>query len=406
MRVVALSPPTGAVGAHAPAVCAAASAWVHAVPSYLRAAAPPLLRARSELHSREVKVEGINGLDDSDDFLEGYLTEEAVPDDSARERPSRALVLLPGANGWRCGRTRRLADRLAIFCLCLVLVPDLHRGSAPYPVGQSPPASRVAEDVRSSAIYLRADHRVGALALIGAGLGGASLMMRALSEDAPAVGAAAGVALCCPSPGVRPDELAALPPSATASSVPLLLLFDRTSERDDAAAASARASLGLSDGDGDGDGADAPVVIEGAAATAEPAWRLAKLRVAELRERLADLGASVEGRKAALIERLVQVQQQAPTASAPPAQIPAIGSTDRMVVQYRGLAAAYCGDADGVADGATEAEAEAEAEDEAWGTPWVDEVPAEDDEAENGLILAEAWLNLHLDQAQAARTQG
>ena len=114
--------------------------------------------------------------------------------------------------------------------------------SAVDPVGQSPPASRVAEDVRSSAIYLRADHRVGALALIGAGLGGASLMMRALSEDAPAVGAAAGVALCCPSPGVRPDELAALPPSAAASSVPLLLLFDRTSERDDAAAASARAA--------------------------------------------------------------------------------------------------------------------------------------------------------------------
>ena len=82
-----------------------------------------------------------------------------------------------------------------------------------------------------------------------------------------------------------------------------------------------------------------------------------------------------------------------------------------MVVQYRGLAASYCGDADGAADGAAGGEASAEEvavepEDEAWGTPWVEEVPAEGDEAENGLILAEAWLNLHLDRAQAARSRG
>lgn len=151
-----------------------------------------------ELSGREVEVA---------DDLSAYLTEEAAPTDAERERPSRAVVLLPGRRGWKCAHTRRLADRIAVFCLALVLVPDVHRGGAPLPAGQSPPAVRIAADARSSVLYLRADHRVRALALLGGGDGGASHVLAAFAANAPALGAAAGVALCCPAPGVRPDLL-------------------------------------------------------------------------------------------------------------------------------------------------------------------------------------------------------
>lgn len=79
-----------------------------------------------------------------DEALQAYLTEQRPPYDAPRERPQRAILLLPGSGGWRCRRVRSLADRLAVFCLALVLVPDMHRGNAPVPIGQSPPAERVA----------------------------------------------------------------------------------------------------------------------------------------------------------------------------------------------------------------------------------------------------------------------
>ena len=84
----------------------------------------PRLSATYELDQREVDV---------DDGLCAYLTEQSAPPDADRPRPSRAVLLLPGARGWRCSHTRKLADRLAVFCCALVLVPDVHRGGAPWP---------------------------------------------------------------------------------------------------------------------------------------------------------------------------------------------------------------------------------------------------------------------------------
>ena len=212
-------------------------------------ARPPILHLDpSSTYSEETHVSReVTDIDD-EKSLSAYLTEAASPPDAERPPPSRAVLLLPGARGWRDARTRRLADRIALYCLALVCIPDIHRGGAPMPLGQSPPTERVQSDVRSASLYLRADHRVGALALLGADSGGDSFILNSLAADAPAIGAAAGVALCCgattASDKRRANELAALP-QEDSNAAPLLLLFDKTGEGDDAAAASARSSLGL-----------------------------------------------------------------------------------------------------------------------------------------------------------------
>ena len=109
--------------------------------------------------------------------LNAYLTEETVQ--PGQPRADRAILLLPPATGWKHAPTRRLADRLAIICRCLVLLPDLLRGGAPFDAAavsvdggyaawaaEQPPA-RLAADVRASAVYLRADHRVRGLGVVG-----------------------------------------------------------------------------------------------------------------------------------------------------------------------------------------------------------------------------------------------
>ena len=176
-----------------------------------RASAPSLLcsptpatgslRLDYELSSRDVAIDMPDG-----ESIDAYLTEE-VPLSGAQARPSRGVVLLPDCRGVGCERIRTLADRLAVFCCAMVLVPDVYRGSplattlsvasddgAAWMSGCPP--RRGAGDVRSSGIYLRADHQVDSVALVGYGFGG-DLVLRALSAtDVAPLGMTSGLALC------------------------------------------------------------------------------------------------------------------------------------------------------------------------------------------------------------------
>lgn len=197
-------------------------------------AAPPRCSAAIsdayDLDSRELELPEI----DDGGGRNAYLTEE-VPREGA-ERARRAIVLLPGEGGFACERTRKLADRLAVFCFSLVLVPDL---GGPWPEGQSPPQRAIDADVRAAAVFLRADHGVGPIALSGIGLGG-SLVLRAVAADGQrSAGAVGGVALCPPRP--RRDELDGL---LAQSSTPLLVLTG-----DEAVAEEYSAGLGLAGAD-------------------------------------------------------------------------------------------------------------------------------------------------------------
>ena len=197
-----------------------------------RACAPSLrhqvpadrLRLDYEFSSRDVAIEVQAGLS-----IDAYLTEE-VPLSGAQARPSRGVVLLPDCGGIGCQRIRTLADRLAVFCCAMVLVPDVYRGS---PLAQTQsvtsdkgaawmsgcPPRRVASDVRASAIYLRADQRADTVALVGSGFGG-DLVLRALSssDHTASLGVVSAVALC-PRSATGAELVADLP-------VPTLCLVD------------------------------------------------------------------------------------------------------------------------------------------------------------------------------------
>jgi hypothetical protein len=440
-----------------------------------------------------------------------YLTEERETD--RRPRASRAIVLLPDASGGPSARTRSLADRLAVFCFAIVLVPELSRDGTGASAADALctttaaaavvseawasnlPPRRVASDVRDWAIYLRADHRVGPVALAGAGHG-APLALRALSADGPALPVCSGVALCAPR--VMRDELAAL-------QAPVLCLFDRTHARDDALAASARTFLAAAAADlvapaataaaggGGGGGmssASSPppsavtVDVDNLADGAEPAPApsglahtslrhlsfagLRRLRVAELRTQLNARGLPTDGLKAELVERLWAALQQGDgvhggegggaagedkalnakeaggaTAASPPPSPPfsSPSAPSPMVLQFRGLEHALArlvanvptdasaaaappeasatptgadGDGDGDGDGSGEERARDAAEellgvtgegsDAGEGEDGLMGIPSGEDggrcEGEDGLIMAEAWLNLHLDRAE------
>ena len=65
--------------------------------------------------------------------LDAYETAEKPTEEgevrAVEERT--ALILLSDASGWQGESVRALADRLAIFCGCTVLLPDLLRGEPP-----------------------------------------------------------------------------------------------------------------------------------------------------------------------------------------------------------------------------------------------------------------------------------
>ena len=198
---------------------------------------PRNLALAYELNSRSVEFPAGDG-----DVMQAYLTEETPREGKARA--SRSILLIADGDGWQAERTRRLADRLAVFCFALVLVPDLLRDSSPFEGGAaadlatwasgSLPPARIAADLRAASIYLRADHRASSLALVGSGAIGGSLALRALSAEGAPLGAVAGIALSPARP--RHDELLGL-------RAPLLLLLNRARVADDEIAADATAQL-------------------------------------------------------------------------------------------------------------------------------------------------------------------
>ena len=88
----------------------------------------PHFALKYQLDQRDVEVDGETAIAGP---LNGYLTSE-MPQ-PGRPRATRGLILLPDASGWQHPPTRRLADRLAVFCAALVLIPDVLRGGAPWP---------------------------------------------------------------------------------------------------------------------------------------------------------------------------------------------------------------------------------------------------------------------------------
>lgn len=340
-----------------------------------------MVPAEPELDAREVELEPGRG---------AYLTEEVQ---EGSPRPARAVVLLPDATGFR-GPIRRFADRLAIFCFALVLVPDLYRGdtwsSQPIPSDDYAtwlsglPPQRVEGDLYDWTIYLRADHQVRPVVLAGTGLG-AELVLRALGSEARDLQFAAGVAIAARH--VRRKELTRL-------RAPVLLLFDKhAGELAEQARAALDAPVAAPMATTSVASPDAPSAQkEGAAAiesvAVESISKLRRFRVAELRERLAALGASTEGKKDELIARLRDIASSAvsppPASPLPPPSQPAVAPPAPMVLEFAGLSRSWeqPDEMDGVAGGAGE--------------------PSGGDDGDDGLIMAEAWTNLHLDSAAAA----
>jgi hypothetical protein len=132
------------------------------------------------LRQDEVEIDGPT-VEGSDDGLKAYLVREE-PREGGSYSAGHGVLLLPDASGWRSSRTRRLADRLAVFCSCLVLLPDLQRGQGgwdgPATAGgefeswlSGLPPGRIASDLRECTVYMRADLRVRRMGLVGIGLG-------------------------------------------------------------------------------------------------------------------------------------------------------------------------------------------------------------------------------------------
>jgi len=239
------------------------------------------LRLSYEFESREVEIT---------EDLAGYLTEEKQ---EGKPRPTRACVLLPGAAGWRDEAVRRLADRLALFCQCMVLAPDLRRPD-------------IAKDVYDATVYLRADHRVKPIALVGVSSGANHVLE--LQRTMPAASTfAAAVALC---PSGRLEKAVA----------PLLVLLDHGPQQDALAGeleaalkvnpsplrttplrTMAEASTGRPEADASKETKKTTTALSHGAPS--------RMRVAELREQLAARQLDTAGRKPELVARLLEALQ-------------------------------------------------------------------------------------------------
>ena len=331
--------------------------------------------------------------------LNAYLTEETVQ--PGQPRADRAILLLPPATGWKHAPTRRLADRLAIICRCLVLLPDLLRGGAPFDAAavnidggyaawaaEQPPA-RLAADVRASAVYLRADHRVRGLGVVGVGRGAEIAVAHSGGLRAAAV------------VGVGPPrcDFDAL---GSAIDAPLMLLLDGTDA--DADAERARALLDVEaaappavpEPDGDGDGLVFQVAGE--------EIKVGDLKVADLKARLAALGEPTSGKKAELVDRLTKAvakskkREQRPP-PAPPTSRHMVVASARAAELAASLPDDQVCDLPPPCDEAESKEEEGEGEDE---VPPYEESGADEDEDEAAredlLMLVEGWANAHLHE--------
>ena len=252
---------------------------------------------------------------DGDDSLNAYLVREE-PREGGSYSAGHGVMLLPDAAGWRHPRTRLLADRLAVFCSCLVLIPDLQRGLA----GWSGPATgggefetwlsglppkRIASDLRECTVYMRADLRVRKMGLVGVGLGGGQALHEA-SQDA-ALLAATAVAIC----PIKFNH------DAVAPKVPLLCVFDgdsagaaeevRTQLRKEREASAAAITVETIEASSPASGEACGAAGAAAASAKVPsASALTKLKLAELKARLGELGLPMAGLKRELVARLVK----------------------------------------------------------------------------------------------------
>ena len=372
----------------------------------LLAAAPPariptpqcrLSTESYELTSQEVELDDGTATAAA---LNAYLTEETVQ--PGQPRADRAILLLPPATGWKHAPTRRLADRLAIICRCLVLLPDLLRGGAPFDAAavnvdggyaawaaEQPPA-RLAADVRASAVYLRADHRVRGLGVVGVGRGAEIALAHSGGLRAAAV------------VGVGPPrcDFDAL---GSAVDAPLMLLLDGADA--DADAERARALLDVEaaappavpEPDGDGDGLVFQVAGE--------EIKVGDLKVADLKARLAALGEPTSGKKAELVDRLTNAVAKSKKRSAPPPAPPT--SRHMVVASARAAELAASLPDDQVCDLPPPCD-EAESKEEGGEGEEGGEVPPyeeggddeDEDEAarEDLLMLVEGWANAHLHE--------
>ena len=337
------------------------------------------LSLQYELASEELSI------DDGTDVagpLTAYITEEQPREDG--EPVNRALILLPDASGWQDVQTRRLADRLAIFCSCVVLVPDLLRGEAACTQAQDDeayaswlsglPPERVDQDVRDCVVVLRADRRIrGPVTMLGLGLGGGQAVRANAGLEL------AGTALICP----RHYERATL----AATKAPTLALFDGDAQALDeardallgpgAAPSTGEASLStlrvpeLRAGQHVRSG---PIGRDALPQDGRPASRhvcLTGLLVALSQERLAAQGLPTKGRKAELLERLQSTESQRSGAQS-------MARPRHLLLSCDG-AALLCNEGRGGA---------------------ANEQESPSDLIEDALLYAEGWLSAHMAAAE------
>ncbi len=308
-----------------------------------------------ELLSDEVTIDQESA---SAGLLAAYETEEKPMEGEEHAEGERAaLLVLPDASGWRGVDARALADRLAIFCGCLVVMPDLLRGEEPCTAPRDSeayrawlsglPSARLDADVRECIAYLRADRQVrGPVGLLGLGLGGGQVVRTNSVE----LQLAAAVAIC-----PRHYELAAL----ASARAPTLCLHAGGGEAASAQLEEARRALL-----GAEPAPSAPASTAAAAVVDVSDHHYESLKVKELQEALRGRGLPTSGRKAELLQRL-QADDAAARPAAPPAASSAQAPPRHMLLPSEG-AARLCDDGDG---------------------------PAAGDDA---LLLAEGWLNAHM----------
>lgn len=268
---------------------------LHLLRSGLRAATTSMLEKQpmwedaNSMHfnhrfdSGEVNV--VDAFAKQEEDLLGYLTQEA--NIRGRERLEVGCLLLPGKHGWKHQPTRNFADRLAVWCNCLVFVPDVKQSSMP---------DQVASDVRTAIAYMRGDHRIRVMGIVGVGRAADRLVELSYSPLFKAFGAA--IAIC---PTMTPKLKRGFPP--------WLAIFDSKSQQADAwdgeigvlneeleAAPRMREITVI----------DAQAKDVGMVALPSPLSfsAIKKMKVAELRSHLQDMQLPTSGLKEELVQRL------------------------------------------------------------------------------------------------------
>ena len=262
----------------------------------------PFWADKYPLLAHEIKI-----AQEKKDQINAYITQEDPQVFKRHQKCDSAVILLPDADGWKSKKIRNLADRLAVLCATIVLVPDLLRGQPNWNGTASIdgfdtwmsglPPKRVLQDVRESSVFLRADHRVSQIGIVGVGMGG-SQALRVASADI-AIMATSVIAWC-------PMRLA---PGELRPKIPTMCILGSHST------SKGMDQFSICDGALFGDHSSKPPVYDSSISSRGKLKRregqkdatltsLRKLRVEELRQQLVDLGLSSSGLKSELVERL------------------------------------------------------------------------------------------------------